>query len=292
MQSNGVHLVALGSPGFIDDTWRGAEEAVKMNKVFEAIRGIARETAERTGAKFADIYGAMADATAKGKARYGATYSLGAGNWPPARAGALLMAGTFLKALGCDGDIGTISVDMAGGTATATDGHKVLSSAKGVVTIESSKYPFCFYGDPAKPEATRSIADVTSFNADLNRFMLVVHKLGADKATVTWGTNACGFTSAELEKGVNLAAAFADGNPFREPFAKVEARILEQQKAETLLSNVLMNRLAAYVHHIPSLKEQTDRLAPAIARKSREERDATAAAVKPVTHTIKIERSK
>jgi len=288
MKKANVHLVAIGSPGYVDPTWRAADQVAVWNKAFETIRGIAKDVAGKEGAVFADVYGTMQEATAKGKAKYGPQYSLSYDAvWRATRAGQLVMAYTFLKALGCSGDIGTITVDLAAGKAEATDGHKLLSAANGQIRIESSKYPFCFYGDAAKADSTRIVPELVPFNEELNRFILVVRHIGAGKATVVWGKGSKEFTAAQLEKGINLAAEFSD-NPFGEAFAKVEERIVEQQKVETVLSNVLMNRLAAYVHHIPAMKDLTDQLAPAIAKKSKEARDATAAAVKPVTHTINI----
>jgi len=53
-------------------------------------------------------------------------------------AGQLLMAYAFLRGLGFDGDLGTITVDMTG-PATASGGHKVLSGANGKAEIESSR---------------------------------------------------------------------------------------------------------------------------------------------------------
>ena len=98
------------------------------------------------------------------------------------------MAYAFLKALGCDGDIGTITVDLAANKAEATDGHKVLSATDGTVEVESSRYPFCFYRRPASPSATSGIIEFFPFNEDLNRFKLVVTGLPAGtKAKVTWG---------------------------------------------------------------------------------------------------------
>ena len=57
-----------------------------------------------------------------------------------------------LKALGCDGAIGTITVDLAGGTATGGDGQKILSCQNGSVDIESTRYPFCLTGSFDKPD--------------------------------------------------------------------------------------------------------------------------------------------
>jgi lysophospholipase L1-like esterase len=291
MKKANVRLIALGTPICIDgDTCNGGPDRANMySKTLAAFRDIARDVAREEGVPFANIFDLMMDVAAKGKAKYGKPYTLvGDGNiWSIPRKGHLVMAYAFLKALGCDGDIGTITVDLAAGKAEATKGHKVLSTANGRIEIESSRYPFCFGGAPARAAALRGVIEFFPFNDDLNRFRLVVRNIAAEKAAVTWGAASKEFSAAQLARGINLAAEFPD-NPFCEPFARVEEQILQQQKVEAVLINDLMHRLPTYVHHIPAMKDLTDQLAPAIAKKSKEARDATAAAVKPVTHTIKI----
>ena len=292
MKAANVHLIALGSPGYVDPTWRAADQVAALNKTFETIRDIAKDVAAKEGVAFADVFDTMKAATEKGKAKYGEKFALSYDAvWRPSRAGSLVVAYTFLKALGCSGDIGTITVDMTAGKAEPTEGHRILSVAKGEVRIESSKYPFCFQGDAAKADSTRAVPEIIPFNEELNRFHLVVRNVGADKATVTWGKGSKEFTATQLGKGINLAAEFTD-NPFAESFAKVEERIIEQQKVETVLSNVLMNRLVAFASMIPSTKDVTDQLASATAKNSNEARGATAAAVKTITHTISITTAK
>ena len=68
----------------------------------------------------------MIDVMAKAKAKYGNDYHVGGGDGVhPDANGHLVMAYAFLKGLGCDGNIGTITVDLAANKADATDGHKV-----------------------------------------------------------------------------------------------------------------------------------------------------------------------
>ena len=97
---------------------------------------------------FADVHSLMFDVMTKSKAKYGEDYPIAGGDGVhPGPNGHLVIAYAFLKALGCDGNVGTITVDLAGNKAEATDGHKVLSVKGGVVEIESTRYPFCFFGD-------------------------------------------------------------------------------------------------------------------------------------------------
>ena len=65
----------------------------------------------------------------------------------PGWAGQVIMAWAFLRAMGLDGDIGTITVDFDANTATASPGHSVSSFVDGKLTIVSSRYPFCAEGD-------------------------------------------------------------------------------------------------------------------------------------------------
>ena len=116
MKKANVRLIVLGSPSCIDgDTCNGGPDRADMyNKTLAAFRDTARDVAREEGVPFANIFDLMMDVAAKGKAKYGKPYTLvGDGNiWSIPRKGHLVMAYAFLKALGCDGDIGTISVDM------------------------------------------------------------------------------------------------------------------------------------------------------------------------------------
>ncbi len=302
-KKHGVHFIVVGSPGAVDtdafkrgDPTDPEKDPRKQRKVaagamynptLAALRDIAKELAEKNGCGFADVHGAMVDAMTKAKAKYGPTYHVGGGDGVhPSQNGQLCMAYAFLKGMGIDGNIGTITVSLGANTAEATDGHKILSAAGGKVEVESSKYPFCFYGDPKTPGATTGIIEFLPFNQDLNRFMLVV-KGGAGKLKVTWGDDSKEFAAADLEKGINLAAEFALKNPFSEPFKKVEDVIRKQQAAETPL-------VKKTLHDLPKSKE------PDAAKKAEDEMkaakglfDASAEAAKaPVKHTILIEAVK
>ncbi len=135
------------------------------------------------------------------KKKYGNEYKLfGDDGIHPRASGQMVMASTFLRALGCDGNIGTITLDMESGKAEATQGHKVLSADRGGVEIESTRYPFCFYGDPAGEDSTSGVAEFLPFNKDLNRLMLVVRNAPAGKVKVVWGGKSKEFDGAQLTK--------------------------------------------------------------------------------------------
>ncbi len=73
----------------------------------------------------------------RAKAKFGQKYALAGQDdgVHPDENGHLVMAWQMLKALGVDGNIGTINVDL-NGSASATEGHKVLSYKNNVIEIE------------------------------------------------------------------------------------------------------------------------------------------------------------
>jgi len=291
-KANGVRFIVLGSPGCVDsDKFRNKpEEAAMYNKTLAELRDIAREVAKEEKVVFANVYDPMMDVMAKTKAKYGRSYHLaGVHGVHPDLNGHLVMAYAFLKALGCNGDIGTITVDMSSGQARATTGHRILSAANGVIEVESSRYPFCFFGDPAKPKSTRGVLEFIPFNEELNRFVLVAKNISANaKYKVTWGDTARQYSGGELARGINLAADFMD-NPFSEPFSRCEKVIAKQQAFETTLTKRLLHRIPDYLRYVPDAKSELDSIAEKLCQKDKETAAASAASVLPVRHTIKIE---
>jgi lysophospholipase L1-like esterase len=291
-KENGVRFVVVGSPGCVDsDTFRkDPAQGVMYNKTLAELRDIARDIAKEENVIFANVYDPMMDVMAKAKAKYGKSYHLAGGDGVhPDFNGHLVMAYAFLKALGCDGHIGTITVDIDSGRTRATTGHKILSAANGVIEVESSRYPFCFFGDPEKPKSTRGVIEFLPFNEELNRFILAAENIGAKaECKVTWGDAARQYTGAELAKGINLAADFLD-NPFSEPFRRSEEAIAKQQAFETTLTKGLLHRIPDYLRYVPDAKEELDRITEKLCRKDKEMSAASSASVVPVRHSIKIE---
>src|ERR1043166_6223778 len=142
-------VVVVGSPGAVDSKYfrNGGEPARVYNETLGRLRDIARELATKEGQRFVDVIAPMLSAMEKGKAALGETYDVGGKDGVhPGPNGHLVMAFAFLKAMGLDGQIGTITVDMKS-AATASGGHKVVSSEPGKVDLESVRWPFCFSGD-------------------------------------------------------------------------------------------------------------------------------------------------
>jgi hypothetical protein len=203
------------------------------------------------------------------------------------------MAYAFLKVLVPGGDLGTLTVDLAG-QAAATDGHKVLSSRAGTVEIESRRYPFCFTGDEKSPDSAKSILPFLPFNPDLNRLTLVVKNLKSDKAKVTWGAAGKTFTREQLAKGINLAAEFLD-NPFSDAFRQVDEAVAKKQAYETFLikeSNRALAGLARNLGDDADVAAALKTLQGKLIVKHDKLATAVRAAFVPVKHTIAVTEEK
>ncbi|MEW6253198.1 MAG: hypothetical protein AB1716_21375, partial [Planctomycetota bacterium] len=192
-----------------------------------------------------------------------------------------------------------------GKPATASTGHKVLPPAErqekqdsgaARIELESTRWPFCFYDyGKAREESTRSILPFVPFNADLNRFVLVIKGLPSPAAKVTWGVaeHAKTFTREQLEAGVNLAAEFLD-NPFCEPFRKLDEAVGRKQAFETQMVKEgiadfrwMRERLGDDAEAAAAMDTLRERLFAKQAALQAEVRGL----VMPVRHTILIEPS-
>jgi lysophospholipase L1-like esterase len=290
----GVRFIVVGSPGVVDSNTFRVTPTRKAgptvyNQTLGELRDIARDVATQQGVVFANVHDPMLAAMEKAKAKYGDNYPVAGGDGiHPGANGQLIMAYAFLKALGCNGDIGTLTLDAKTGKASATQGHKIVKASATSMEVESSRYPFCFYGEPNSPNATRGIIEFLPFNEDLNRLRLVVNNPPAGQVKVTWGTQAKVFSSQDLEKGINLAAEFLD-NPFSEPFAKVEGLVKQQQAYETPAIKTLLHSMPQWDKALPEAKTTLERLRNDLVDKDKTLRKAASAGVVPVRHTIRIE---
>ena len=201
------------------------------------------------------------------------------------------MAYVFLKAMGLDGQIGTITVDMSG-SAEATEGHKVLAAKDGVVELESARYPLCFMGDilgGERGDCASGALKYIPFNQDLNRLTLVVHNLKSGSAKVTWGRESKAFTRQQLADGVNLAAEFPK-NPFCDAFVAVDKFVARKQAFEQALvygAFASLGRMAEIEDHDQAGEDRLimDKL---INRETALQAHVRTLVI-PVKHTIKIE---
>jgi lysophospholipase L1-like esterase len=293
LKKNGVHAIVLGSPKCVDSqTYHGSPAAaVIYNKTLGSLADIDKEIALKEGVIYADVYGITLNAMEKAKAKFGQDYVFaGPDGVHPGPNGHLVMAYAFLKALGCDGNIGTITVDYANKGATGTPGQEIISYQDGAVSVKSTRYPFCFSGsvDSKDPSTTAAVSTCIPFNDDLNRYILVVKGLTTSKAKVSWGTTTKEFAAADLAKGINLASEFLT-NPFVQQFMKVDLAVKAQEAQESLLSQTFM-------HNVPTWKQTfapgTDAAFDQIISGGMTQHDALYKAVvdliTPVEHTIKI----
>ncbi len=288
----GVTVMAIGSPGGVDpDYFKKNVTGQDYNDNLSHLRDIAKKLAEENKQPFANVYDTMISALTKSKAALGKEYGpFGGDGFHPAPAGQLLMAQAFLKALGFDGDIGRVTIDMKGPN-TASAGHVIKGLQLGSATLESSKWPFVFDADPTSAGSNRSILPFTSFNQDLNRFNLRVLNLTTDKAKVTWGSQSKDFTRDQLEAGVNLAAEFTK-TPFDEAFAGLTNAVSQKESYETILIKNLvthMRVIATEAAEDPKVAEALTKLKKKLADEHAKQDASVRKFIKPVTHTIKVE---
>ena len=304
-----TRTIIIGTPGIVDSTFfRNPKHAnitaAQYNQSLGQLGRIAKEVAASKGVLFADLHTPMMEAMEKSKGQLGARFAF-AGNGDGVHGGPpehLVMAYAFLKAMGFDGTIGAITYDDAAGTATATDGHRIVSSQPGKVVIESSRYPFCFFhgsldADPqsSAPDFTGSwgngtvaILPFVPFNQDLNRYTLIVQNLKSPKARITWGEQSKLFTAAELAQGINLAAEFLK-NPFVQPFAAATKVIAAKQDFESQFITQFLCNKPALLAEAPSKADAIKAIDGGYRDIHSTLLDDCQKAVKPVTHTIRIE---
>lgn len=288
----GLRHIIVGSPGVVDSTTfrhTGVTPEV-YNKTLGQLRDIAKKVAAEEGVGFADVFDPMMQVMQQAKAKRGKDYPVaGPDGVHPQANGHLVMAYAFLKALGVDGNIGTITLDLGGGENSASEGHKIVSSGQGSVEIESVRYPFCFYGDAGDPNSPKGILEFLPFNQELNRLILVVKGAAADRSyNLTWGQSTQTYTGAQLAKGINLAAEFLD-NPFSRAFAKVDAAVRKQQAFETPLTKQILHDVPIFKNTLPEDAAAIDELAAKAIAKDKGLAEQSALALEPVRHVIKIE---
>lgn len=289
VKKTGVRNILVGSPSCVNWVNRN-EKKTTYNKTLAAFGDISHEVAQAQGVSFADIHTPMAEAIARGEAAEPG-YNVGGDGTHVGEAGHLMIAYGFLKTMGFDGAVGTLTVDLSSNTAKTTPGHKIISFENGEVKIESTRYPFCFTGDPSKPSPATTLNAVKylPFNEELNRYMLVVHGLKALKARVTWGAQCRDVNAADLEKGINLAALFIPENPFSEQFAKVHAAALAQQTQEVYFVKEFLGMVESLTKAVPAEEESINQVTKAGSKQVAAMAAAAASLVIPIQHTLKIE---
>ncbi len=235
-KQHGVRVIQ-GSPGTVGKmpAWvKRADGTVEdLNHSLAEFRNLGVRLASEEQVAFADVFCPMLVGGFEAKQHCGQDYMIsGKDGVHPGWAGHLVMAYAFLKAMGLDGQIGTITLDMTAGKATASEGHRLLATEAGRIEVESSRYPFCATGPANEDSSIRSGMTLVPFNSELNRFLLVVRNAPPGRYTVTWGEASKTYTAQELAKGVNLAADF-ETNPLSEAFKRVDEAVAKKQAYET-----------------------------------------------------------
>jgi hypothetical protein len=277
--------VIQGSPGCVgkNPSWSQAKEATMedLNLNLCELRNLGIEIAAQEKVGFADVFWPMLLAGFEAQKKYGADYAVpGKDGVHPDWAGQLIMAYAFLKAFGLDGELGTFTVDLAGGKALASGGHEVVAFKDGELQVTSRRYPFCAAaGDVTKDNSIRSGMTLVPFNAELNRLLLVVQNGTAKSYQVTWGKETKSYPAEQLAKGVNLAEDFVV-NPFSIAFKKVDEEIAAKQNYET--------RQIKDLFHGPEGHADLEMTAALTEKVRAPLAEAIQAAFVPVTHTIRI----
>jgi lysophospholipase L1-like esterase len=287
-QAHGVRVV-LGTAGPVGKmpSWvKSAKGTVlDLNLNLAELRNINLQIAatEKT-AGFADIFRPMLMQEFRARSFYGTNYAVpGKDGVHPGLAGQTMMAWSFLRALGVDGQIGTITVSLGSGKATATAGHAITASGPGSVTLHSTRYPFVVpSADPADDNSIRSAFQWIPFEEELNRFLLVVKDARTSaRYEVKWGDILRIYSGAELRHGVNLAQDFTV-TPFDTAFRAVDTAVAAKQAYETKQIKELFHGEAGRTDMEGTVQRTEAERAPLAA--------AIPAAMVPVDHTITITR--
>lgn len=280
--------VIVGSPGCSGKiaSWVKSRSGTlqEHNLNLCALRDIAIEVAEENDVRFADIFWPMYQAHVFAPGQHQATVDepyLVAGNdgIHPGWAGQVIMAWSMLKSMGLDGNIGTITVDPIAGTAEVSEGHQLKSVSDGIITVTSSRYPFCAAGNLHDHNSIRSGMTLVPFAEDLNRFELRANVPADSNWQLTWGQQSKQFSAEQLLAGINLAVEFPV-NPFSEAFQEVDQAVAMKQAYETQQVKREFRSKAAR-SNFEAVLAKTESVRKPLA-------DAIATAMKPVTHQLKL----
>ncbi|MBT5927567.1 MAG: SGNH/GDSL hydrolase family protein [Verrucomicrobia bacterium] len=282
-KSHGVRVVqgSAGTVGKMPSWVRSAKGNVQdLNLGLLELRNIDVRLAREEQVSFADVFLPMLVQGHSAQEKYGASYMItGKDGVHPGWAGQLVMAYSFLKAFGLEGDLGQITIDLKNQTAETTGRHEVKEVSEGKLTLSSSQYPFCAVGPLGDDSSMRSGMEWVPFMNDLNRLILKVKNLSAASYRVHWGDFVKTYSKESLEQRVNIAADFSE-NPFSEAFNKVDAAVAAKQSYET--------RQIKQIFHGPEGRADSE-MAAALTEKTREPlARAIRNAFKPVRHTIRL----
>ncbi|MCX8495753.1 MAG: SGNH/GDSL hydrolase family protein [Akkermansiaceae bacterium] len=277
--------VVLGSPGIIDSVpaWVKTAEGTQkdLNLALARFRNINVEIAAATKVAFADIFQPMLVADFAAKRQYGADFKIaGKDGVHPGMAGQLIMVYGFLKGMGVNGDLGTITHDEGTGNVGATQGHVVVEAKKGRITLRSTRIPFSpGPGAVDRDDSIRAGLVLVPFDDELNRFILRIQQPKAPNYRVTWGDQSKNYNARQLEDGINLAKDF-DHHPLVGAFGKVFDAVVRKQEYETRQIKMLVHGLEGEVD-LESTFALTEKVRDTLEK-------AVCNSVQPVEHVIVI----
>jgi len=195
-----------------------------------------------------------------------------------------MMATAYLKALGLDGNLGTVSIDLAQGAASAKDGQAVARQADGTYRLRSERLPFAYdAGDLAKDSTLAAGVALSDFHARFNRLTLQVSGAKSAQVKVTWGDQSKAFAAADLARGINLAAEFPQG-PTKPAFDKIWKAVGDKQAYETKQIKSLF--------HGKDAKADMENIVKASEVEHAKHVAALAAAYAPAETTLRVEEVK
>ncbi len=230
--------VVLGSSGTIHSVppWVKSAKGTwdTLNLALLQFRNIGIEIAEAEQVTFADVYWPMLAKGYESRAQFGDTFKLeGNDGVHPGWAGHVMMATAYLKALGLDGDLGTVEIDLSTGSVQAQNGQAATRQSYGAYTLRSERLPCSFEpGDIAKDNTLAAGLALSDFQSRFNRLTLKVTGVKGAQVTVTWGAQSKIFAVADLARGINLAAEFPQG-PTKPAFDKIWKAVGDKQAYET-----------------------------------------------------------
>jgi lysophospholipase L1-like esterase len=288
----GVKNIVTGTPGAVDTHYflKSGATADQYNDNLAHLGAIDRKLAADMHTAFANVHEEMTQAMGRAKAILGKEYDVcGRDGVHPQADGHLLMAAAFLKGLGCDGNIGEITVDLSGAS-SGSKGHQT-SGSNGSAQVTSTVWPFCFDGDAKSPSGTRSILPFCKFNEELNRFTLRVKNLKASKAKVTWGAETKEFAKEDLEKGINLMASF-EKTPFDQAFFTLMNAVRLKQEYETPMIKNMVSGFRSFTNDArsdPEFAAALETLKKKLISKQEKLDAAERQFLVPVKHTINVQ---
>lgn len=277
--------VVLGSSGIIDSVpqWVKSAKGTQqdLNLSLSRFRNIGIGVAAAEGIAFADVYRPMLLADHEAKKQYGADFKVsGKDGVHPDWSGQVIMAYAFLKGMGVSGDLGSISYDEATGQATAANGHEVISTADGKISLRSTRLAFSpGPGVTDKDTSLRAGLALVPFDDELNRLTFKMISPKAPAYTITWGTQSKRFTSEQVTTGVNLAKEF-DESPLVPAFLKVMDAVTKKQTYETRQIKELVHG-AEGAADMEATFALTEKVRTKLA-------DAVQKSLKPVEHSLAI----